>query len=280
LGSIKGGRMKWIIFSFSIFTIVLGCKKQQPKGKILAKVGETILFEDEFYALLPVEEIVKLTPSQKKELLKKWIDTELVYQEARKEGIDKEEDIRIKLKELERELVANAFIERYLAKIGSVDEQEVRKYYDTHKEEFGTERKVAQIVVTDSAVAEELRTKLLQGEDFSKIAKEYSIDPSRVRGGVLGYIRRGDMPQLPELEEAIFKLKKEKEISPLVKTIYGYHLIKLIDIKKLPSPPTFQEVEDEIRAHLNLMRKKESFNKFLDTLRKKVRIEVHYELFE
>jgi hypothetical protein len=107
-----------------VLSIVIGCKKEE--GKVLAKVNKTTITEEEFYSLIPAQYAGMLGPGQKKELLRKWIDNELIYQEALKSKIHKEKEIRVKLQQIEREVLANEFINRFIDKIGSVDESAVK----------------------------------------------------------------------------------------------------------------------------------------------------------
>jgi parvulin-like peptidyl-prolyl isomerase len=83
--------------------------------------------------------------------------------------------------------------------------------------------KCSHILVEKESVAKEILEKIKNGEDFSKLAMEYSKDGSRRRGGDLGYFGRGMM--VKEFENAAFKLKKG-EVSGIIKTQFGYHIIK------------------------------------------------------
>jgi len=82
--------------------------------------------------------------------------------------------------------------------------------------------------------------------DFAQLAKKYSDDPSAQEGGDLGFFGPGAM--VKPFEDAAFKLKKD-EISDLVKTEYGYHIIQVTDIKPAKTQP-FDEVKDEIKASI------------------------------
>jgi len=82
------------------------------------------------------------------------------------------------------------------------------------------------ILVQKEALAKEILDKLSKGESFGKLAEQYSIDGSRKRGGDLGFFGRGAM--VKEFEKAAFGLKKG-EVSGIVKTQYGYHIIKRMD---------------------------------------------------
>ena len=84
----------------------------------------------------------------------------------------------------------------------------------------------AHILVEKLSVAQELRAKIAKGESFANLAKEYSIDGSKKRGGDLGFFGRGMM--VPEFEKAAFALQKS-QVSDVVKTQFGYHIIKRLD---------------------------------------------------
>ena len=84
----------------------------------------------------------------------------------------------------------------------------------------------AHILVEKLSVAQELRAKIAKGESFANLAKEYSIDVSKKRGGDLGFFGRGIM--VPEFEKAAFALQKG-QVSEVVKTQFGYHIIKRLD---------------------------------------------------
>ena len=84
----------------------------------------------------------------------------------------------------------------------------------------------AHILVEKLSVAQELRAKIVKGESFANLAKEYSIDVSKKRSGDLGFFGRGVM--VPEFEKAAFALQKG-QVSDVVKTQFGYHIIKRLD---------------------------------------------------
>ncbi len=84
----------------------------------------------------------------------------------------------------------------------------------------------AHILVEKLSVAQELKTKLSKGESFANLAKQYSIDTSKKRGGDLGFFGRGMM--VAEFEKAAFALEKG-QVSDIVKTQFGYHIIKRLD---------------------------------------------------
>ena len=84
----------------------------------------------------------------------------------------------------------------------------------------------AHILVEKLSLAQEIKAKISNGESFANLAKQYSIDSSKKRGGDLGFFVRGMMVQ--EFEKAAFALEKG-QVSEIVKTQFGYHIIKRLD---------------------------------------------------
>jgi foldase protein PrsA len=122
-----------------------------------------------------------------------------------------------------------------------VTEEEMKKYYDEYKPKI----KASHILVDDEKTANEIKAKLDKGEDFAKLAKEYSKDPgSAQNGGDLGWFSSGEM--VKEFEDAAYALKVG-EISKPVKSEYGYHIIKVTDKEKKKS---FEEMKEEIEFEL------------------------------
>ncbi len=93
---------------------------------------------------------------------------------------------------------------------------------------MATKVHAAHILVKEQAKAYEILAKIKSGEDFGRLAKDYSSCPSKSKGGDLGTFGRGQM--VKKFEDAAFAGKKGEVVGP-VKTEFGYHLIKIIDIQ-------------------------------------------------
>src|SRR5690625_37712 len=104
-----------------------------------------------------------------------------------------------------------------------VSEEEIQEYYDRLSEEVEAEH----ILVEDEELANEIKDKLDDGEDFAELAKEYSTDPgSAEEGGKLGVVPIGEF--VPEFEDAVYTLDVDA-ISDPVQSDHGYHIIKVTD---------------------------------------------------
>ena len=142
----------------------------------------------------------------------------------------------------------------------TVSDQKIMDYYEDNMGMFKEEKQVKARHILfklnqDASEEEEKKIKekaLLvskkakQGEDFENLVKEYSEGPSKEEGGDLGYFSQGQM--VKPFEEAAFKMKKG-EISDPVKTLFGYHVIKLEDIKEAKTK-SLEEVREQITKTL------------------------------
>ena len=135
----------------------------------------------------------------------------------------------------------------YLGSVQITDDQ-IKQYYSAHTKEFEHAESVRarHILVDDANVAAEVLKKIKEGKDFAGLAKEYSKDTTAANGGDLGYFERGRM--IPEFESAAFALNPG-EVSNIVKTQFGYHVIKVED-KKPPYTESFEEAKGKIKDRL------------------------------
>lgn len=199
----------------------------------------------------------------------------------------KERGIEIKdLKEdIKKGIYINAYLEKdVFSKLGPVTEDEKKQEYEGNKDKLNVPDEVKAshvlIKVGDKAVAEEkqkakekieaLRARAMSGEDFAKLAKENSEDASAPNGGDLGYFKKGDM--VKPFEDAAFGLEKD-QISPVVETQFGYHVIKVTD-KKAAHTLTYEEVSKDIEKFLLNKHKRDEINKTTESLRKNAKIEI------
>jgi peptidyl-prolyl cis-trans isomerase C len=115
-----------------------------------------------------------------------------------------------------------------------------------------------------------LQARLKKGEDFSELAKKSSDCPSAPRGGDLGFFPRGQM--VPAFENSAFALKSG-DVSDIIETQFGYHLIKVTD-KKAPGTLTFDESKERIAQYLKQEKATDKVSKFIEELKSKAEIKM------
>lgn len=172
-----------------------------------------------------------------------------------------------------REATIDKLIEQEVAAKIDISDSDIKKYYRRHQKEFsrGDEVHARQILVDDEKLAEQIHAKITAGENFAALAQEYSIAPEGKRGGDLGWFARGIMPKA--FDEACFPLPAS-DISPIVKTEFGYHIFKVLERRGAESAK-IEDVKDKIIARLKQEKIEEAFNKWYEPLKKKANVDIN-----
>jgi parvulin-like peptidyl-prolyl isomerase len=152
----------------------------------------------------------------------------------------------------------------------SVSDGDVENYYKLNKAQFFQPESVRarQIVVTSEEEAQEIRVSISRGDDFAETARKVSFSPEAKDGGDLGFFERGQMPR--ELEYVAFSLKVG-QLSQVVETPYGYHLI-LVEEKRPARQLDLEEVKGRVRETLMVREREKKFQELLVNLRSKADI--------
>ncbi|WP_066889704.1 peptidylprolyl isomerase [Clostridium nigeriense] len=170
---------------------------------------------------------------------------------------------------IEGNLIRNKVTEEIFKDI-SVSDDDIKAYYDENLEGFKTAT-VSHILIKDEAKAKEVREKAVNGEDFAGLAKEYSEDTgTKENGGSLGTVAYNTTQYVQEFTDA-FKKLNEGEISDLVKSTYGYHIIKVTDIKQ----KTLDEAKEEIKSKLEGEKQQEVYNTSIEQWKKDYKVKTY-----
>ncbi len=195
------------------------------------------------------------------------IALELITQLAVKEGLEKDPKLQAQIDLTREQILARAYQARY-AKAHPISDDVLRADYERMKTELGKSEYLAEhILVVKEEDAKAIIADLKKGGDFEKIAKEKSIDTgSRDKGGKLDWATPVSFDKA--FSDAMVKLKKGETTDVPVKSPFGYHVIRLIDVRPLEAPP-FDEVKDRIRQ----AKEQEAFSQMVQQLRAKAKVE-------
>ena len=187
-------------------------------------------------------------------------------------------------KEIEKKLLRMKLIQWAIKTESKVEEKELRDFYQKNidryrRNEFYRPGHIL-FIVPKGATPEQIREirrqcqkvleKIKGGEDFGEMALLYSQDATAKDRGELGYFRKGEL--LPAFEKEALRLRIG-EVSGVIRTEYGFHLIKLLDRKGGDAPP-FEEIKEKVHADYLDREKENAIQQFLSTLKEKSVIEI------
>ncbi|TYR79317.1 peptidylprolyl isomerase PrsA [Priestia megaterium] len=225
--------------------------KTQAGEQVLKQMVDTMLLEKE-YKVTDKEIEAKI-----KDYEKQFGGKEILNQAIKQKGIKDEKAFK---KLVKQEILA----EKAAVDGVEVSEADVKKEFEDN---YKVEINASHILVNDEKTAKEVKAKLDNGENFAKLAKEYSKDPgSKDKGGELGYFTKGKM--VPEFDKAVFSMEAGK-ISDPVKSQFGYHIIKVEDKKT----NKFEDKKEQIEKELKL-KKAKSINEVIAKLQKEADIKI------
>ncbi|WP_028449116.1 MULTISPECIES: peptidyl-prolyl cis-trans isomerase [Chitinibacter] len=207
----------------------------------------------------------KDSPELRAKIKDELVKNEVVYQEAIKKGLDKSPEAMAQLDMLKQRIVIGAYINQYV-KANPITDADLKKEYDKIKANFGgKEYKARHILVATEAEANAIEADLKKGKKFDELAKAKSLDKgSGAQGGDLGW--SNPSAYVKEFGDALAKLPKGK-ISDPVKTQFGFHIIKLDDVREAKGP-SFEEVKPQLEQQVQGQR----IQKLVDDLVAKAKV--------
>lgn len=246
----------------------------KPKNAI-ATIGKEVITKNDLDNRVNAypEQQRKLIQEQNKteDVLNQMIDETLLYVDAKKQGYEKNEEYKKLIKDTKRQVLIGLLVKDKVDNRVNVTEDDLKTYYNENQNQFKEyeRRNVRHILVKEQAEAKKILRGLKKGKDFSKLAEKKSIDPTSKNGGLIGWFTRGQL--VPEFEEAAFNLKKVGSLSKVVKTQFGYHVIKLED-KEVRPGLTFDQVKGQIQQVVTMQKKQDLTKKLVDDLKTKYKI--------
>lgn len=210
----------------------------------------------------------KVDDQVKQAITQKLIDSEIVYQEAQKLGLDKNPDYVAREELARRELLTSMFLQDFVKK-NPISDADTKAAYEEYKKAYGEkELNAKHILVKTEAEAKDIIAKLGKGGDFAKLAKEKSIDPgSKDKGGDLGWFSPATM--VKPFSDAASVLQKGATTASPVQTQFGWHVIRLVDTRSA-QPVEYEKMKENLQKGLQ----QRNLEKMLTELRSKAKIEL------
>ncbi len=236
-------------------TEILSQKKQLLRNLLDREIDETLLVQEAHRR--------KMTPSPQE------IDA---YIQSLKAGRPKEKTETWKTEAIRQITIATLLSSVLYNENGKPNLEDFRKYYQDHPEKFQKPEQIQlrQIVLSSYEQAIQIKQRILTGESFEKLAREFSVGPEAARGGDMGSFSRGELPL--EIEKECFDLPTGA-LSPIVSTPYGYHLFRVVQ-RYLAGLAPFESVLPEI-GEIFYNESDERTELFLERLREHAKIIIY-----
>jgi peptidyl-prolyl cis-trans isomerase C len=257
-------------------------------AEVLATVGAESITQadlDARISMLPPQIRGRFeTPAGRKQLIEQAVLISLLSQEARTLGIDKQDAVARKIKEMTDNIIVQELTRQKVPGDITVSDDEIADYYRENKQDFVREEQVnvsmIMFVMPDNIASDEKEKKkeladktlkrLKKGADFADIAKEVSEDQrTQRRGGVTGFFSKGRRARLygEKFEEVAFSLK-QGEISDVFETERGYFIIKLDD-RQPRTEQSLDKSKNKIMRTLQQKKQKEAYDNYVESLKEK-----------
>lgn len=207
----------------------------------------------------------ELDAAQKKRALESLVNLHVLAAQAEKDGLHKKADLAAELELNRLNILQQALAAQYLEG-KTPTEQELKAEYDAQIAQMSrNEYRARHILVPTEIAATQILERLKKGERFEALARD-SLDASRENGGDLGWFNPSSM--VKPFADAVMALKKGETIAKPVQTQFGWHVIRLDDVREV-QPPPFEEVKPQLTQ--SVLAKK--FRAYSDELVKAAKVE-------
>jgi peptidyl-prolyl cis-trans isomerase C len=277
---IKNG---FCLILLTLFLVIVSCTKEGDNEMPVAQVDKTPIslkkFNQQWARAAAMPQLNYQGPEGKQRLLDELVKRELILQEARRKGLDKDPALEEEVSTFRENLILQKFLKTEIENKVTISDEEIKAFYDNNMNQMRSqeESQVSHILVKTEREAEDLLAKLKKGSRFDSLAKQYSIDPgSRKSGGDMGFVKRGQF--VPPFQAAMDQLQPG-QTSGTVKTQFGYHIIKLHE-RREGKALSYPDIQASLKNQLLSQRRDKTFEELINQLKKSAKIEINKELLQ
>ncbi|OIO37929.1 MAG: hypothetical protein AUJ72_03430 [Candidatus Omnitrophica bacterium CG1_02_46_14] len=274
----KDPKFKVLVITVCVL-MMAGCHPKK-NGTLLVKFGSETITKEEFTEKLHnlPKEIQSVAIQRKSDFIQEMVNERFLEHEAEKRKLQDFPDVKSLLAAAHQKIIVAKLIEIEVDKKFKWDPNEAVQYYESHKEEFMAPLllKASHILMSSEEEARSVKAQLEAGADFETLAKSRSTDNTATRGGDIGYFQKGQL--IPEFEDHAFKLKKG-EMSPVFKSQFGYHILKLTD-RIEPSLKDFKVIKPQLERKLLNEKRTKAFKIFVDKIKGNTKVEIDQKVLD
>jgi len=225
-------------------------------------------------------------PEVRRQYLQSWLTQEILYRQALQEQLSEKPEVRKLLGELTRGVLSQHLMNRQLAEKIHITETDLQTYYAANKNKYiePAKAKISHILVDDEQQANNLIGRIKSGEDFSTLAKEFSIDETtKENGGKINiYVSKGAyipaIGESRELNEKIFAADAPAVLDEPVKTEKGWEIVKVEEITA-ERQKSFDEVRQQVMSTLLNQKSQDVRQEYIEQMMDKYNVIIHTSAF-
>jgi len=266
-------RLQTVVLVVAV-TAATSCRQPAMEQRVVARVGDARLTVDELLQEIPPHLRPHVTREDMQEYLMRWINAQILYQEAKRRKIDAQMDVRRELRNLEVDLVGNALLDVEIEQPVDLPEEDIQRYYDSNRNSFirsAAELHVLHAQSADSTSAEALYQRLVAGEDFSGTARRLAVEFEDSTSWDL-YLSEDETA--PEIADHVFRLPIGK-ISTPIRSDMGYHIFKILNRYPKDTIRELGQVRPQIVTKLEVEKRQARYRQLLSDLRSKTTVETN-----
>jgi peptidyl-prolyl cis-trans isomerase C len=264
-------RVMVFVFLCAVTGLLTHCGSKEKDANIAARVGNAVLTQDDLKNRMALE---GLESDRQNEFIQNWINQELLYQEAKRTGIESTEELKWELEKIEKQFLVNKLVEKTFAEKIRISDVEIQEYYEKNESLFTVDEDevhLFHILTKTLPEAELVLQEIRAGKPFEQVAKERSTDIFRDKGGDMGYVKRNDI--LPKLSRVAFFLS-EGGVSAICNGNDGFHILKAFKKHVKGNVKDLVDVKDEILQRLRVNKERSVYYDLLYQLKSKQKIDV------
>ena len=270
----KSSQIGW--WAAAAFVLVQACSREAPSKQFVARVDQALLTEEEIAA---TQDSLAYASQRRREYINEWVNTELLYQEAKRRGFGENTQVRHQIEAATKKLVIGALFDQELYADENVSDDEIIAFHNGGGDAFRLREDVVNAsyaLFNDRDAANTFRTKLVRGTSWSLVMAESQAD-SLLKSHFVQVATHQFFTQSNLYPAELWKLARslgKDEVSFVLKTDAGYYILLSHGVKKQGEIPELDYIRNEIRDRILIERRRARYDRLLADLRAKHSVEV------
>jgi len=259
--------------------LTIACQQSGIEQQVIVRVGDERLTLDELIGEIPPAMRSQITREDLQDFIGRWINSQILYQEAKRRQLDSQIDIQRELRKLEVDLVANALLDQELDKPLTITDEEIQDYYVTNRNSFVRSSPEIQVLHAQCAsppLADSLYNMVISGNDFIESARKL-VDAGSDTASWGAYLSEDETS--PEIAAQIFRLPVSTVSRP-VQSDVGYHVFKIINRFPKDTIRELAQVRAQIIAKLEVEKRQIRYRQLLSDLKTNTIVETNLTMLD